>query len=105
MQALVTRVVLLDDDGVARAAGEIFDEPAFARPLAGDELNGLLPERFFALQDQLHTQARQVVVASSRHDRAAVAEAFAALSRSCIGCHEIYLHGAEARASRAGETP
>src|SRR4051812_5743193 len=44
MKALLTRVVLLDDDGIARAAGEIFDEPALAAPLAGDELNGLLPE-------------------------------------------------------------
>ena len=30
METLVSRVVMLDDDGVARAAGEIFDEPALA---------------------------------------------------------------------------
>ena len=30
MRTLVSRVVMLDDDGIARAAGEIFDEPALA---------------------------------------------------------------------------
>jgi hypothetical protein len=94
MKELVSRVVLLDDDGVARAAGAMFDEPALARPLAGDELNGLLPERFFALQDELRDRARQLVIASGRHDRAAVAAQFAALSKSCVDCHQLYLHGA-----------
>ena len=61
MRTLVSRVVMLDDDGVARAAGEIFDEPALARPVAGDELNGLLPARFFALQDELKARARRLV--------------------------------------------
>ena len=59
MRALLSRVVLLDDDGVARTAGEIFDEPALARPIGGDELNGLLPERFFVLQDELKARARR----------------------------------------------
>jgi hypothetical protein len=104
MKALVTRVILLDDDGVARAAGEIFDEPSLARPVAGDELNGLLPERFFALQDELRKRARQLVIASERHDRAAVAEEFAALSKTCITCHEVYLRGTDVAASRAGGT-
>ncbi|HVZ72891.1 MAG TPA: hypothetical protein VHJ20_10995 [Polyangia bacterium] len=94
MKALVTRVVLLDDDGVARAAGEIFDEPSFARPLAGDELNGTLPDRFFALQDELRTRTRQLVIASGRHDRRAVADTFAELTKTCIACHEVYLRGA-----------
>jgi hypothetical protein len=93
MQALVSRVVMLDDDGIARTAGEIFDEPALARPLAGDELNGLIPERFFALQDELRARARRLVAASGRHDRDAVAEEFAALAKSCVGCHQVFVHG------------
>jgi hypothetical protein len=93
MQALVSRVVLLDDDGIARAAGEIFDEPALARPIAGDELNGLIPDRFFALQDELRARARSLVAASGRHDRDAVAEEFAALARSCVSCHQVFVHG------------
>jgi hypothetical protein len=101
MRTLVSRVVLLDDDGIARAAGEIFDEPALARPLAGDELNGLLPERFYVLQDEMRKQTRQLVVASGRHDRAAVANEFAALMKTCIACHDVYLHGADPSGLRA----
>jgi hypothetical protein len=93
MKALLTRVVLLDDDGIARAAGEIFDEPALARPVTGDELNGVLPERFFVLQDELRRRAKQLVVASNRHDRAAVAVEFAALSKTCLDCHDVYQRG------------
>jgi hypothetical protein len=102
MKALMTRVVLLDDDGVARAAGELFDEPSVARPVAGDELNGLLPERFFVLQDELRTRARQLVAASARHDRAAVANEFAALSKTCLACHEVYLRGADVAGASPG---
>jgi hypothetical protein len=97
MKELVSRVMLLDDDGVARAAGAMFDEPALARPVSGDELNGMLPERFFVLQDELRARARQLVIASSRHDRAAVAAEFAALSKTCLDCHQVYKHGDRAR--------
>jgi hypothetical protein len=93
MRTLVSRVVMLDDDGVARAAGEIFDEPALARPVAGDELNGLLPARFFALQDELKARARRLVAASTSRDHATIADEFAALAKSCVSCHEVYLHG------------
>ena len=93
MQALVSRVIMLDTDGVARTAGEIFDEPALARPLAGDELNGLLPERFFVLQDKLRARARRLVTASLNNDRAALADEFAALAKSCVACHQVYLFG------------
>jgi hypothetical protein len=93
MRTLVSRVVMLDDDGVARAAGEIFDEPALARPLAGDELNGMLPARFFVLQDELKARARRLVATSTSRDHAAMADEFAALAKSCVSCHEVYLHG------------
>jgi hypothetical protein len=105
MRTLLSRVVLLDDDGVARAAGEIFDEPTLARPLANDELNGLLPERFFVLQEEMRKQTRQLVVASNRHDRAAVANEFAALTRTCIACHDVYLHGTDLSAIRLEGAP
>jgi Cytochrome C' len=93
MRALVSRVALLDDDGVARVAGEVFDEPSLARPIAGDELNGLLPERFFRLQDELKARARALVIASQRRDHSAIAEEFGALARSCVSCHQVFLHG------------
>jgi hypothetical protein len=92
MRRLLTRVILLDDDGVARAAGEIFDEPSLARPVAGDELNGMLPQRFFVLQDALKAQAQKLVIASQTHDHAAMADGLAALTRVCVGCHDAYLN-------------
>ena len=93
MRTLVSRVVVLDYDGTARAAGEIFDEPALARPIAGDELNGLLPARFFDLQDAMRAQARVMVDAAARRNSKAVADSFGALAKSCIGCHDAYLTG------------
>jgi len=105
MKTLVSRVVLLDDDGIARAAGEIFDEPALARPIAGDELNGLLPERFFALQDELRAQARRLVIASGRHDRDAVSDEFGSLAKSCISCHEVFVHGDTTRLGQKETRP
>jgi len=102
MRRLVSSVIVLDDDAVARVAGEIFDEPALARPVAGDELNGMLPERFFVLQDDLRSRARALVIATQQHNRAALADEFAALTRSCVTCHDAYLNesGAAAGASR-----
>lgn len=105
MRTLFSRVVMLDDDGVARAAGEIFDEPALARPVAGDELNGLLPSRFFALQDELKSRSRRLVAASVAHDHAAMADEFAALAKSCVSCHQVYLHGDAPPGSAAEARP
>ena len=102
MRRLVSAVIVLDDDAVARVAGEIFDEPALARPVAGDELNGMLPERFFVLQDDLRSRARALVIATQQRNRVAVADEFAALTRSCVACHDTYLNesGAAAGALR-----
>lgn len=93
LPTLVSSVVVLDYEGVARSAGEIFDEPALARPVTGDELNGLLPERFFLLQDALRTAARQVVQAAARRDSARLTETFGQLTQTCVSCHDLYLHG------------
>ena len=94
LPVLVSEVAVLDYDGVARTAGEIFDEPQIARPLTGDELNGLLPERFFVLQDALRTSAREVVEAAARRDSVRLARAFGELTKTCVSCHDVYLHGA-----------
>ena len=94
LNTLLMSVLVLDDDGVARIAGEIFDEPQLARPIAGDELNGLLPERFFQLQDALRAQARDVVAVAARHDRARLPDSFAQLTKTCVACHALYLSDA-----------
>lgn len=90
---LVTRVILLDYDGVARTAGELYDEPALAKPIAGDELNAALPVRFFDLQKDMRVGTRRVVEAAARKDRVSLSEDFAALTKTCIACHDLYLHG------------
>jgi len=90
---LVSHMVVLDYDGVARAAGAIFDEPRLARPMGGDELNGVLPERFFVLQDQLQAAARAAVEAAARRDPQGTSTAAAALTRTCVDCHALYLNG------------
>jgi hypothetical protein len=91
---LLSTVIVLDYDGVARAAGAIFDEPALARPVEGDELNGLLPERFFVLQTALRTDARHVIDAAARRNSAGLADAFGELTKTCVSCHDVYLRGA-----------
>lgn len=94
LPALVSSVVVLDYDSVARKAGEIFDEPELARPVTGDELNGLLPERFFVLQETLRTGARRVVEAAAQRDSGRLAEALGELTKTCVSCHDVYLRGA-----------
>jgi hypothetical protein len=93
LPALVSKVVVLDYDGAARVAGEIFDEPGLARPVAGDELNNLLPPRFFVLQDALRDGARQVVEAAAQRNSARLSEAFSSLTKTCVSCHDVYLRG------------
>lgn len=105
MRTLLSRVVLLDDDGAARAAGEIFDEPSLARPVVGDELNGLLPERFFTLQDELKASARRLVVASGQHDHATMASELGVLAKSCVSCHQVFLYGEAGTAARTEAQP
>jgi hypothetical protein len=90
---LVSRVVLLDYDGIARVAGAIYDEPSLARPTAGDQLNGALPERFFAYQDALRTEAKALVEIAARHDRVRLADSFTAVTKTCLQCHDLYLYG------------
>jgi hypothetical protein len=93
LPALVSNVVVLDYDGAARSAGEIFDEPGLARPVAGDELNNLLPPRFFVLQDALREGARQVVEAAAQRNSVRLSEAFGNLTKTCVSCHDVYLRG------------
>jgi hypothetical protein len=98
MGELVSRLIVLDFDGAARVAGALYDEPTIARPLAPDDLNRLLPDRFFALQEELTTQTRWLVTAAAQRDPARLAEEFGRLTKTCVICHSIYLH--ERRAPR-----
>jgi hypothetical protein len=103
MRTLMSKVVLLDADAIARVAGEIYDEPTLARPVVGDELNGVLPERFFVLQDELKARAKGLVMATHEKNYAKVAEEFSGLAKSCVACHQVYLHESGAMPGRAPE--
>jgi hypothetical protein len=103
MADLILRVVVLDYDGVARAGGAIFDEPTLARPLGGDELNGVLPERFFALQDDLRAEARRVVAAAARKDGPLIATELGVLTKTCVTCHDLYLRGTDGAVPYPGD--
>ncbi|HEX8951315.1 MAG TPA: hypothetical protein VF945_05695 [Polyangia bacterium] len=95
MMELVSRVTLLDYDGVGAAAQRVLDEPRVARPLTHDasELNSSLPARFFALQDELRLHLQATQQAAGARDPEALAESFAATTRTCVRCHDAYLSG------------
>jgi hypothetical protein len=89
---LMANVIVLDYDGAARTAGVPYDEPTLAKPIVGDELNRLLPGHFFDLQRDMREGARRVVEAAARKDGARLAEELAGLTKTCIACHDLYLH-------------
>jgi hypothetical protein len=92
MREMVSRVLVLDYEGAARAAGAIYDEPTIARPVGPDELNQLLPDQFFALQDEVKAQTRRVVGAAAEKDGRKLAEETGRLTQTCVLCHAAYLY-------------
>lgn len=95
MMELVSTATVLDYDGVGGSVRRLLDEPRIARPLTGDasELNGALPARFFGMQDELRANLQSVARAAAAHDSEALADSFAAVSKTCIRCHDSYLTG------------
>jgi hypothetical protein len=93
MDQLVWSMLMLDEPGAEEAADRLLAESPLARPLGSDatELNALLPDRFFVLQDQLRAQATALKAAAQSHDSGKVADAFGELSRGCVSCHQLYL--------------
>ena len=91
---LMFGVTLLQYDIVKAAAQRISSEPRFVRPIAGgeDDLNALLPERFFVLQDESRTRAQAVATAAEKKDDKALAESYGRLVETCVACHSAYLH-------------
>lgn len=93
LSVLVQAVVLLRRPIVAELAANIANEPRIGRPLpdGDEELNAVLPERFFVLQDELRDRAKSVAEAARRRDDAKLATAFGLLAQSCVACHSAYL--------------
>jgi hypothetical protein len=93
MTDLMLGVTLLQYDVASAAAGRIVNEPRLSRPVPGgdDELNSLLPERFFTLQDELRSRAQAVQDAAKKRDDPVLAESFGRMTETCVGCHSAYL--------------
>jgi hypothetical protein len=95
MDRLIDQVVLLDFDQVRATADRILRVPRLARPIEGDatELNSLLPDRFFVLDQELATRCQALRGAAAAHDAAALGGAFGHVAATCVACHESYLTG------------
>jgi hypothetical protein len=91
---LMFGVTLLQYDVAKAAAQRISSEPRFVRPIAGgeDDLNALLPERFFVLQDEARNRAQAVATAAEKKDDKALAEGYGRLVETCVACHSAYLN-------------
>jgi len=96
MSNLVRAVVLLDRPTIRTLANRIADEEIVAQanhpaPEPGPQT---LPRQFFSAQAQLATAARELATAAAdRGDDQVLAQRFATVTTTCVGCHSIYLHG------------
>lgn len=96
MSSLVQAVVLLDRPSIRVLATRIADTEVVARTeeVSRAHRTLALPERYFLEQKHLAEAARNLAVtAAGDGDDAALADRFAALTRTCVGCHSAYLHG------------
>jgi hypothetical protein len=95
MSTLVRAVILLDRPTISRVALRIADEEWLARGRSPelDTLRPLLPKAFFVEQETLRTTARALADAAvqGKPDEA-LADHFAAVTRTCVRCHGAYLH-------------
>jgi hypothetical protein len=108
MSNLVRAVILLDRPTIRILAGRIADEEVIAGVgAAGEAKRPPLPREFFAAQEELSAGARDLALAAKQggEDRL-VAERFATVTRTCVTCHSVYLHGrpdAAPAGSKAGQ--
>ena len=96
MSNLVRSVVLLDRPTIRTLAGRIADEEIIARASKATRDNHQLglPSEFFAEQTVLTGTARQLAaVAADQGDDEMLAQRFSQLTRTCVRCHSVYLHG------------
>jgi hypothetical protein len=94
---LMYGVTLLRYELAHDAARRIASEPRIVRPIAGgeDDLNALLPESFFVLQDEARLRAQAVMAAAQKRDDKALAESYGHLVQTCVSCHAAYLKRGE----------
>jgi hypothetical protein len=96
MSNLIRAVVLLDRPTIRTLAGRIADEEVVARsstPIR-ERRRLILPPEYFAQQTALDGVARALAAAAiNGSDDQELATQFSALTRTCMGCHGVYLHG------------
>jgi hypothetical protein len=92
LSLLVHSVVMLQRDLVVDLAHTIATEPRLVRPLPDgrDELNAVLPERFFVLQDELRERAQALSEAARGHDDAELGRRFGLMTQTCVACHSTF---------------
>jgi hypothetical protein len=96
MEQLVRSVVLLDRPTIRELAGRIADEETLSRAESSvsERRRLALSPEFTAEESQLHTVARQLAAAAvAGSDDLELADRFAALTRTCVSCHSVYMHG------------
>jgi hypothetical protein len=94
MSNLVRAVVLLDRPTVRTLAGRIADEEIVAGLATRSGGPSPLPEAFTRQQADLRTAAQRLAVAAALGgDDETLADQFGAVTRTCVSCHAVYLHG------------
>jgi hypothetical protein len=95
MSSFMEAIVLLDRTRLVALGRSIAaTEVIAASPLPISESSrALLPRDFFTEQIALSTIARQLVTAAQEEGDQGLSDRFAALARTCVGCHSSYLHG------------
>ncbi len=96
MTSLMWATLMLDRRTAAETTRAILAEPRLARPITQDasELNAGLPTAFFELQDRFVAAAEHLNEVAERPDSSPhnLAEAFGALTQTCVSCHAVYLN-------------
>jgi cytochrome c556 len=93
MTQLFLSTTLLQREKTRILASEISKEVRLSRPTIGgeDELNTALPEKFFVLQDEVRSRARNLAEATRSADDAELAKSFGLLMQTCVECHSAFL--------------
>jgi hypothetical protein len=101
MSSLVHAVILLDRPAIRTLANRIAEEEIVARVNAPTKSGKPLPlpSQFFAELDALRETAQELAAAAAQphpgtgNDDRELADRFAALAKTCVGCHSAYLRG------------
>jgi len=95
MGSLMSAIMALDYPRIRAGADAIAGDARLSRPLTGDatELNSLLPEEFFRIQDGLREEAKVLAEAAQRQSPYAVSDAYGRVAQTCVRCHYIYRAG------------